>query len=177
MPIMLTAQLTIPSQCDAQREFMKQAEMLDLAQGLPAAISLAKNLIEEEVNGELLPVVHSLVSLLNSPIDDGEDAEVKEATYRNLLVEISDGIVDSVYVLYQLSNTLNLPFDRLFEAVHANNMSKLQRDADGKLLKREDGKLLKPAGYVPVDIRSILFPQAIGVNSSPKAVEGDHAVK
>lgn len=153
MSIKYTISATVPSQCDAQLDFMTQAE-LEIRS--PEAISLAVSLVDEEVNKELLPAVKKLQSLL----DSGQVYETVE--YEAAVTEVADGIVDSVYVLFQLANSLQLPFDDLFMAVHANNMSKIQLDAEGKLKKREDGKLLKPEGYKKVDLRSILFPAAVG---------------
>ena len=156
MSLQLRLQLEVPSQCDAQLEFMKQAEM-DV--GSAAAISLAVSLINEEVNEELLFAVEQLQKVM---FIDGEisDTSSCQEQYQALMTEVADGIVDSVYVLFQLANTLGLPFDELFLAVHNNNMSKIQHDADGKLLKRTDGKLLKPEGYKKVELRSIVFPES-----------------
>ena len=43
----------------------------------------------------------------------------------------------------------------VFSEVHKSNMNKL---VDGKPLRREDGKVLKPVGWIPPDIKKILFP-------------------
>lgn len=158
MAIAINASFQVPSQCDAQKHFMQQAEM---EFGSPKAIALAISLVEEEVNKELLPAVKQLLQLESESAAGVPEEELQEL-YEATLVEIADGIVDSVYVLFQLANTLNLPFDKLFELVHTNNMSKIQKDADGKLLKREDGKLLKPEGYKKPDIRGLLFPAVTG---------------
>lgn len=41
-------------------------------------------------------------------------------------------------------------FTAAFTRVHLNNMSKVH--PDGTVRRREDGKVLKPTGYVPVDL-------------------------
>ena len=163
MSLQLMLHLEVPSQCNAQMEFMKQAEMeVGSTESVLPALALAVTLVDEEVNKELLPAVKELQRVLCSTcpvMGDIEDGYLEQ--YEVALTEVADGIVDSVYVLFQLANTLQLPFDELFLAVHNNNMSKIQHDADGKLRKREDGKLLKPEGYKKVDLRSILFPAVV----------------
>ena len=42
-----------------------------------------------------------------------------------------------------------------FREVHRNNMSKVQ--PDGTVKRREDGKVLKPEGYVPVDLTRLVI--------------------
>jgi predicted HAD superfamily Cof-like phosphohydrolase len=44
--------------------------------------------------------------------------------------------------------------DEVFKEVHRSNMAKL---VDGKVIRREDGKILKPAGWTPPDIKGVLF--------------------
>lgn len=102
---------------------------------------LAANLIKEEVVLELLPALQRWIS--SSSMEN--------------LTEVADGAIDSIYVILQLMHTLDLPFNRLFAEVHANNLSKLQRDAEGKLLKRADGKILKPEGHKPPNLLAILL--------------------
>ncbi len=127
-------------------QFPKQAEMYqtrhceEVTPELRDAVKLAINLIQEEVSNELLPALHAW----------------EANPSREHLVEVLDGIVDSVYVIFQLCYTLNLPFEAGFARVHLNNMEKIQHDEHGKLLKREDGKLLKPAGHSKPDLFSLL---------------------
>lgn len=60
---------------------------------------------------------------------------------------------DVVYVLVGWCVDLGLPFNKVFEAVHENNMTKFP---DGKITQREDGKILKPANYKPVVLVDIV---------------------
>lgn len=105
---------------------------------LTKAIRLAYSLINEEVNHELLPAV---VKFTREP-----------STVT--LTTVLDGIVASVYVLYQLSNTLKLPFDAAFREIHNSNMAK--RGLDGKVTFRDDGKVLKPEGWTPPRLHALL---------------------
>lgn len=102
------------------------------------AVRLAYSLINEEVNNELLPAV---VKFTREP-----------STVT--LTSVLDGLVDSVYVLYQLSNTLKLPFDAAFREIHNSNMAK--RGLDGKVTFRNDGKVLKPEGWTPPKLHALL---------------------
>ena len=119
---------------------------------------LAGNLIKEEVVLELMPALNKW---LQSP------------TMENLK-EVADGAIDSIYVLLQLIYTLDLPFNRLFAEVHANNMSKLQHDESGKLLRRADGKILKPANHVPPDIIGVLMDYSSERAHELKALGADN---
>ena len=103
------------------------------------ALDLAANLISEEVTWELLPAL------------DRFQREPSTVT----LTAVLDGIVDSVYVLYQLSNTLKLPFDAAFQEIHGSNMAK--RGLDGKVTFRSDGKVLKPEGWTPPRLHALLM--------------------
>lgn len=126
-----------------QREFMvamgKRVAVIP-GDALKDDLDLAVKLIQEEVNEELLPAVRDF----SNPQFD------KTA----MLVEILDGAVDSVYVIYQLCNTLGLPFDEAFAEVHRSNMAK--RAPDGTVHYREDGKVLKPHGWTPPNLRAII---------------------
>lgn len=72
------------------------------------------------------------------------------------LVEVADGIADSIYVLCQLARALGVPLNAIFSAVAGNNYpGKLFED--GKLHRNpETGKILKPPGHKPPDIYEIL---------------------
>lgn len=71
-------------------------------------------------------------------------------------VEILDALIDMAYVLFGTvaSHGMTDEFVKGFKLVHENNMTKIQED--GKVLKNPDGKILKPDGYVPVDLKSLL---------------------
>lgn len=69
---------------------------------------------------------------------------------------ISDGIIDAMYILlgtaheYGIGDRLSIMFDE----VHSANMRKLGED--GKPIYRKDGKVLKPEGWRPPNLKSIL---------------------
>lgn len=130
------------SQCQQQLAFM-------LAMGLPtysmietvprAAFDLSENLIREEGTTEFWPAFFRY-----------RDCQSVEN-----LVELVDACVDTIYVIYQLMNTIGVPYDACFEEVQRSNMAKRQKD--GTVRRREsDGKVLKPVEWLPPDIFAIL---------------------
>lgn len=101
--------------------------------GFPTAKAqvLCRNLIEGEVNKELLPA-----------LAEGD------------LVEIADGIADSIYVLVYTAHCYGIPINEVWAEVQHTNMAKFP---GGKVLRREsDGKIMKPEGWEPPDIKAIL---------------------
>lgn len=71
------------------------------------------------------------------------------------LVEISDAVVDMMYILYGiiLSHGLSDVFFDMFDEVHKSNMSKLE---NGKVLRRSDGKIMKGTEYFKPNLKQFL---------------------
>ena len=102
-------------------------------------VTLRIDLIEEEVNKELLPAMRS-----------GGD-----------LPSIADAMADAIYVIAGAALEYGIPLDRVWNAVQAANMAKVD-PATGKVLRRHDGKVLKPPGWTPPDIATVLRAAAAG---------------
>jgi len=83
-----------------------------------------------------------------------EFSELKEAFENNDLVEIADACADLKWVIEGLEHTLQLPQQEIWNEVARSNLSKISDN--GKVLKREDGKVIKPATFSPPDIKKIL---------------------
>lgn len=83
--------------------------------------------------------------------------ELSKAMGEDNMVEIADGIVDCIYILFgtAIEYGLHRKLEAMFHEVHRSNMSKL--GIDGKPIYREDGKVLKGPGYSPPDLGSILI--------------------
>jgi len=83
--------------------------------------------------------------------------EYKELVYafgnRNM-VEIADACADLKWVIEGLEHTLQIPQQEVWNEVARSNLAKISEG--GKILKREDGKVLKPEGWTPPDIKSII---------------------
>jgi predicted HAD superfamily Cof-like phosphohydrolase len=74
------------------------------------------------------------------------------------MVEVADGIIDSIYVLVGMGLELGLPLEALWNEVQRSNMAKAIEQPDGtfKVMRRADGKVLKPEGWTPPDIAGVL---------------------
>lgn len=70
------------------------------------------------------------------------------------MIEIADACADLKWVIEGLEHTLGIPQQEVWDEVARSNLSKIS--ASGKVEKREDGKVLKPEGWTPPDIKSIL---------------------
>jgi predicted HAD superfamily Cof-like phosphohydrolase len=71
------------------------------------------------------------------------------------LPDIADAIADSIYVLVGTALEYGIPLDRVWAAVRAANMAKVD-PVTGLVRKRADGKILKPDGWQPPDIAGVL---------------------
>lgn len=81
--------------------------------------------------------------------------EYLKACLRGDLTEVSDAIVDMMYVLYGiiLAHGLSDVVFEMFEEVHRSNMSKLE---NGKVLRRNDGKIMKGSEYFKPNLKQFL---------------------
>ncbi len=110
------------------------------------------------------PQAELYMNLIEEEFDELQSAFVKYSnTIREderlaILCEVLDGIADMSVVLMGLCNSLGLPFDAAFNEVHRSNMNKFVDDGTGvlRILKRVDGKVIKPVGWTPPNIMSIL---------------------
>jgi len=80
--------------------------------------------------------------------------ELVKAYFEKNDVEIADGCADLKWVIEGLELSLNLPQQEVWDEVARSNLAKIGEN--GKVSKRSDGKVLKPEGWTPPDIKSIL---------------------
>ena len=102
-------------------------------------------------------IVDDATALLRVKLLVSESSETAEAMANRDMVEILDGLVDVLYVTVGAAVSYGLG-DILMDAftvVHKNNMTKC--GPDGKAIKDGSGKVIKPKGYVPVDLQTLLF--------------------
>lgn len=85
-----------------------------------------------------------------------ENEEYLEASQGKDKVEVLDSLVDQLYVLLGTINQHGMQgiVELAFQRIHSNNMTKV--GPDGKVLRNEDGKILKPEGFVGVDLADLL---------------------
>lgn len=98
-------------------------------------LSSRHGFINEEVNGELMPLLEKIIE------NGGSSLEQK--------AELLDHIVDSIYVLTGLAVNMGLPIDNAFALVHMANMHKVI----GPLVPNgpvfdEVGKIVTPEGWI-----------------------------
>lgn len=82
-----------------------------------------------------------------------EITETLIAIDQNDIVEIADGIVDSIVVLLGTAVTYGIDVRPIWDEIHKTNMAK----AGGE--KRADGKLLKPSGWKEPDVEGLISKQ------------------
>ena len=83
-----------------------------------------------------------------------EFKELSEGFVQRNVIDIADGGADLVWVVQGLFTTLGIDFDRVWEEVRKSNMSKVS--STGKIEKRPDGKIMKPATYFKPNIAKAL---------------------
>jgi predicted HAD superfamily Cof-like phosphohydrolase len=109
--------------------------------------------------------IRVIPSLYNIPEDEfylhlsmltEEIEEMSQAFDSKNLLEFTDGIIDTQYVLFQIFMLTGMYplFSDLFNEVHRSNMSKV--GADGNPIFRNDGKVLKGANFTPPNFCTIL---------------------
>lgn len=76
------------------------------------------------------------------------------------MVEFFDGLLDVTVVTAGAGISAMLPMDEGWDAVIASNMAKVD-PVSGKVTRREDGKVLKPPGWMPPNLKQILFDARI----------------
>lgn len=85
-----------------------------------------------------------------------EYEEYIQGECKNDLENIAKELADIIYIVCGTAASYGIPLDKVFDEVHKSNMTKL---VDGKPIRREDGKILKPEGWQPPDIKSILWSE------------------
>jgi predicted HAD superfamily Cof-like phosphohydrolase len=68
--------------------------------------------------------------------------------------KLAKELADLLYVVYGTAAAFGIDIDKVFDKVHQNNLTKLH--PDGTVKYRQDGKVLKPEGYKPVDLDTLL---------------------
>lgn len=91
-----------------------------------------------------------------------EYTEFSQAVGGGNLIDLTDSIADLIYVLIGLANACGVDMRPIWTAVHRANMAK-----EGGAM-REDGKVLKPEGWVPPDLLTLINIQPSLLDSMRK---------
>jgi predicted HAD superfamily Cof-like phosphohydrolase len=84
-----------------------------------------------------------------------ESQEFWDGIATNNDLETLDGIADTIWVLVGYAHSKGWDLNGAFNEVARSNMSKVD-PSSGKLLKRDDGKVMKPASYSPPELEEFL---------------------
>jgi predicted HAD superfamily Cof-like phosphohydrolase len=87
---------------------------------------------------------------LRKRLVEEELSELIQALDTRDMIEVADGIADSIYVLIGMALSFGIPLAEVWTEVQRTNMSKEGGST------RADGKILKPEGWKPPDIAAIL---------------------
>lgn len=102
----------------------------------PELLALRVRLIDEE-HSEVVEAAQHLMEHLS----DAQPAD---------LAPLAHELVDLLYVTYGALASLGIPADAAFEEVHRANMTKAGAP------RRADGKVLKPEGFQPASMDSVI---------------------
>lgn len=99
---------------------------------------------------------HIRLNLLEEEVN-----ELHHAEFNNDLIEIADAIGDCIYILLGTTLSYGIDIDKVFKAIHKNNMSKVWPDGTVHHSKEKgkEGKVLKPPGFERVDLKNIVYPR------------------
>lgn len=83
--------------------------------------------------------------------------ELNDAAVVGDIIEVADGIVDCLYILFGTAHEFGLAnlLNDLFKEVARSNMSKL--DANGNAIFREDGKVIKSELFTKPNLKDIIY--------------------
>jgi len=98
--------------------------------------------------------------LLRSRLIVEEAGEFLSAATHQNIVEMIDALVDILYVTFGTADVIGVDLQPFFEEVQRSNMTKMGKDASGKIQKGPD--------YSPPDLVSVLQSQSLpsrGVDS------------
>lgn len=122
------------------KEFLKKVEEFQIASGQPVS--------------KIPTICYESEAKLRYDLMKEENQEYLDANKEMDIVEILDACVDKAYILFGTINQHGIAhlFEKAFNLVHENNMSKV---VDGKVIRNLDGKILKPEGFIPVDLEQL----------------------
>lgn len=115
------------------------------ADGLEKKVERRARLIEEE-SEEVLEALEYL---------DQTDLGCTSSTFEEAMADLAGELADLLYVVYGTAEEFGIPLDKVFEAVHAANMSKVWDD--GLVHRNEFGKVIKPPNFKKANIYEVLY--------------------
>jgi hypothetical protein len=135
--------------------FFEQEE-LNEAWGQPLKFDIGFITLYDKLCDEEADERWTAVNQLKNAIAD--NAALSLGDLAPVIAEIADGAIDSIVVNLGLIRALGLHAQPLWDEVFRSNMAKLD-PVTGKPNKDESGKVIKPAGWTPPDLVSIVRAQ------------------
>lgn len=108
-----------------------------------------------EACGQTVGVHNSDQAALYKRLIGEEVGELFDAVDKRDDVEIFDALLDIIVVCIGMGHSMGFPLEDGWDMVHLSNMRKID-PATGKVRKREDGKILKPATWKPPRLDKLL---------------------
>lgn len=96
-------------------------------------------------------------SMLYSELIEEERKEMMAARVMNNEAEEFDAVLDQIVVLMGYGFSRGWPMNEGWAEVMQSNLAKID-PRTGFVRRREDGKILKPEGWTPPDLASLLSP-------------------
>lgn len=85
-----------------------------------------------------------------------ELAEIDKAHKEGNIYEISDGLIDLIYVASGLLNLMNMPAQALWNDIQARNMQKIRATKDNVGKRGSTFDVIKPEGWLPPRTKDII---------------------
>ena len=96
-------------------------------------------------------------TMMYSELVEEERKELMDARLANDEVEEFDAVLDMIVVLIGYGLSRGWPMNEGWAEVMRSNMAKID-PRTGAVRRRDDGKILKPEGWTPPDLSSLLNP-------------------
>ncbi|WP_280195817.1 hypothetical protein [Nocardia farcinica] len=137
------------------------ADGLWVRAGLLLRLGLARDYIDLITPSPHPPTWEELPdAAMETVIDElhATDNRLRRAIHARNLIDTDVLGHRGMYQLSALAVLLRIPLDRVWAEVARSNFAKF---VDGKVIRRDDGKILKPADWTPPDIRGALQVEAV----------------
>ncbi|MFM7008054.1 MAG: hypothetical protein ACKO0Z_01770 [Betaproteobacteria bacterium] len=107
--------------------------------------------------GQTTHIYNHEQTMLYSDLIEEERKEMMDARLANDATEEFDAVLDQIVVLIGYGLSRGWPMNEGWAEVVRSNMGKVDPKT-GRVNKRADGKILKPEGWTPPDLASLLNP-------------------
>ena len=132
------------------------SERLEMRQTPPMSVFREQEFFMRACGQAIRHVDPDQVAMYRHLINE-ELEELRAAEYKKNATEQFDAVLDLIVVLIGYAISRNWPIELGWNEVMRSNMAKIN-PTTGVVLRRSDGKILKPEGWTPPDLESILNP-------------------